>query len=112
MDDILIIFIFIYLFHYFFCTVNGTFLFIACRIGYDLIVLDVVMDDGSTLITMLLLLLQIIHERYPEYYWVARVVETFIMLSITVSFLTMGAALQHTRIIDLFIYLCIYLFLY
>lgn len=43
-------------------------------------------------------LTQIIHQLYPGYDWIATLIELFIMLSITVSFLTMGAALQHTLI--------------
>jgi hypothetical protein len=34
---------------------------------------------------------------YPQYRWVAVLVELFIMVSITVSFVTIGGALHHTR---------------
>ncbi|KAK2191469.1 hypothetical protein NP493_53g19016 [Ridgeia piscesae] len=41
-------------------------------------------------------LTQIIHQLYPAYDWVALLVEVFIMISITVSYLTIGAAMHHT----------------
>ncbi|XP_048745678.2 uncharacterized protein LOC125658456 isoform X2 [Ostrea edulis] len=41
-------------------------------------------------------LTKIIKEKYPTYSWVAFLVELFIMVSITVSFLTVGAVLHHT----------------
>lgn len=43
-------------------------------------------------------LTQVIHQLYPGYDWVATLIECFIVISITVSFLTMGAALQHTLV--------------
>ncbi|ELT97778.1 hypothetical protein CAPTEDRAFT_210177 [Capitella teleta] len=39
---------------------------------------------------------QIINHLYPAYNWVAMLVELFIMISITVSYLTIGAAMHHT----------------
>lgn len=41
-------------------------------------------------------LTEIIKERYPSFSWVAFLIELFIMVSITVSFLTVGAVLHHT----------------
>ncbi|XP_060068774.1 uncharacterized protein LOC132548892 [Ylistrum balloti] len=41
-------------------------------------------------------LTKIIEENYPSFYYVALLVEIFIMVSITVSFLTIGAVLHHT----------------
>lgn len=41
-------------------------------------------------------LTEIINSRYPEYRWVSYLVETFIVVSITVSFLVSGAVLYHT----------------
>ncbi|KAL5005410.1 hypothetical protein ScPMuIL_018866 [Solemya velum] len=41
-------------------------------------------------------LTQIIHNKYPDFVWVATLVELFIMISITVSYLTIGAVLHHT----------------
>ncbi|XP_069103802.1 uncharacterized protein [Argopecten irradians] len=41
-------------------------------------------------------LTKIIEEKYPSFYYVAILVEVFIVVSITVSFLTIGAVLHHT----------------
>ncbi|OWF40870.1 uncharacterized protein LOC110463228 [Mizuhopecten yessoensis] len=41
-------------------------------------------------------LTKIIEEKYPSFYYVAILVEIFIVVSITVSFLTIGAVLHHT----------------
>ncbi|XP_064638411.1 uncharacterized protein LOC135494407 [Lineus longissimus] len=41
-------------------------------------------------------LTQMIQNLYPAYTWVAFLVELFIMVSITVSYLTIGAAMHHT----------------
>nr|XP_022343426.1 uncharacterized protein LOC111136680 [Crassostrea virginica] len=41
-------------------------------------------------------LTEIIKQRYPSFSWVAFLIELFIMVSITVSFLTVGAVLHHT----------------
>ncbi|XP_077987838.1 uncharacterized protein LOC144442382 [Glandiceps talaboti] len=41
-------------------------------------------------------LIKIIEAEYPEYNWVALLVEMFIIISITVSFLTIGSAMIHT----------------
>ncbi|KAJ8309853.1 hypothetical protein KUTeg_011718 [Tegillarca granosa] len=41
-------------------------------------------------------LTKIIEQKYPTFYWVALLVEIFIMVSITVSYLTIGAVLHHT----------------
>ncbi|CAH1781707.1 unnamed protein product [Owenia fusiformis] len=41
-------------------------------------------------------LTKIIQSLYPSFSWVALLVELFIMISITVSYLTIGAALHHT----------------
>ncbi|XP_033760661.1 uncharacterized protein LOC117342579 [Pecten maximus] len=41
-------------------------------------------------------LTKIIEENYPSFYYVAILVEVFIVVSITVSFLTIGAVLHHT----------------
>ncbi len=40
---------------------------------------------------------QIIHQLYPQYNWIAILIEMFITISITVSYLTVGAAMHHTR---------------
>ena len=40
---------------------------------------------------------QILARDHPRYKWVAILVELFIMVSITVSYLTIGGALHHTR---------------
>ena len=36
------------------------------------------------------------HQLYPQYNWIAVLIEMFITISITVSYLTVGAALHHT----------------
>lgn len=41
-------------------------------------------------------LTRIIRHKHPSFLWVAIVVEVFIMISITVSFMTMGTAMHHT----------------
>ncbi|XP_072034211.1 uncharacterized protein [Amphiura filiformis] len=41
-------------------------------------------------------LTEIINTDYPKYTWVAVLIQTFIMLSVSVSFLTMGSALMHS----------------
>ncbi|XP_064615193.1 uncharacterized protein LOC135479301 [Liolophura sinensis] len=41
-------------------------------------------------------LTMIIHDHYPSYMWIAVLVEVFIVISTTVSYLTIGAALHHT----------------
>lgn len=41
-------------------------------------------------------LTEIINSQYPEYHWVSLLVESFIVVSITVSFLVNGAILYHT----------------
>lgn len=40
--------------------------------------------------------LQIINERYRAYSWVAELIQVFIAISVTVSFLVMGSAMKHT----------------
>ncbi len=40
---------------------------------------------------------QIMQHLYPQYSWIAILIEMFITISITVSYLTVGAALHHTR---------------
>ncbi|XP_041482736.1 uncharacterized protein LOC121429655 [Lytechinus variegatus] len=41
-------------------------------------------------------LIEILEDDYPQYTWVAVLVELFIMISITVSYLTIGSALLHS----------------
>ncbi|EDV25304.1 uncharacterized protein TRIADDRAFT_55223 [Trichoplax adhaerens] len=41
-------------------------------------------------------LTEILRQHYPKYDWIASLVEIFIVISITVSFLTLGSALRHT----------------
>ncbi|XP_074657904.1 uncharacterized protein LOC141910911 [Tubulanus polymorphus] len=41
-------------------------------------------------------LIKILHKFYPRYDWVAFLIELFILISITVSFLTIGGAMHHT----------------
>nr|XP_006823213.1 PREDICTED: uncharacterized protein LOC102806930 [Saccoglossus kowalevskii] len=41
-------------------------------------------------------LTNIIKEEYPQFNWVAMLIQIFIMISITVSFLTIGSAMVHT----------------
>ncbi|KAM7013000.1 uncharacterized protein LKV04_000478 [Tautogolabrus adspersus] len=41
-------------------------------------------------------LTRIINERYREYSWVAELIQVFIAISVTVSFLVMGSAMKHT----------------
>ncbi|XP_047444336.1 uncharacterized protein si:ch211-51h4.2 [Mugil cephalus] len=41
-------------------------------------------------------LTKIIHERYRAYSWVAELIQVFIAMSVTVSFLVMGSAMKHT----------------
>ncbi|KAM9761599.1 uncharacterized protein ACNS7B_003980 [Menidia menidia] len=41
-------------------------------------------------------LTQIINQHYPAYSWVAELIQVFISISITVSFLVMGSAMKHT----------------
>ena len=43
-----------------------------------------------------ILFLQVINDNYPTFKWVALLVELFIIVSITVSYLTIGAVLHHT----------------
>ncbi|XP_031557499.1 uncharacterized protein LOC116294110 isoform X2 [Actinia tenebrosa] len=40
-------------------------------------------------------LTEILHKEYSEFAWIAVLIQVFVMISITVSFLTMGAALRH-----------------
>ncbi len=40
--------------------------------------------------------MQIINERYRAYSWVAELIQVFIAISVTVSFLVMGSAMKHT----------------
>jgi hypothetical protein len=40
-------------------------------------------------------LVNIIYERHPSFAWIATTVDLFIMTSITVSFITVGAGLKH-----------------
>ncbi|TKS74156.1 hypothetical protein D9C73_008237 [Collichthys lucidus] len=40
--------------------------------------------------------MQIINERYRMYSWVAVLIQVFIAISVTVSFLVMGSAMKHT----------------
>ncbi|XP_070688200.1 uncharacterized protein [Pempheris klunzingeri] len=40
--------------------------------------------------------MQIINERYRAYSWVAQLIQVFIAISVTVSFLVMGSAMKHT----------------
>ncbi|MED6278831.1 hypothetical protein CHARACLAT_028031 [Characodon lateralis] len=41
-------------------------------------------------------LTKIIIERYRAYSWVAELIQVFIAISVTVSFLVMGSAMKHT----------------
>lgn len=38
---------------------------------------------------------QILHYKYPSFFWMSKVVEVFIMISITVSFMAFGIAMHH-----------------
>lgn len=40
--------------------------------------------------------LKIINERYQAFSWVAVLIQVFIAISVTVSFLVMGSAMKHT----------------
>lgn len=47
--------------------------------------------------SLVLVLVQIIVQRYHTYWWVAELIQVFIAISVTVSFLVMGSAMKHTR---------------
>lgn len=49
--------------------------------------------------------LQIINERYKAYSWVAELIQVFIAISVTVSFLVMGSAMKHTSKFTPFLWL-------
>jgi hypothetical protein len=44
-------------------------------------------------------LIKIIEREYPQFLWIAILVDVFIMLSITVSYITVGTATKHVSIL-------------
>lgn len=54
-----------------------------------------------TLTTCHVVTLQIISLKYRHYSWVAELIQIFIAISITVSFLVMGSAMKHTSMFPL-----------
>ena len=51
---------------------------------------------SNPILACVLVCLQIILLKYTDYAWVAELIQIFVAVSVTVSFLVMGSAMKHT----------------